>query len=720
MAGFCNLPELRPTIFMRSKFLLLFLLLTIPGFAQYDASRDQNKVVDFKDVLAEVSIFPAEERVEGTVDFSFDILQKVDSIFIDAKNMEFENVVFNGKPVKFHNDTSRLWLISNFEASEENSLEFSYSAQPKQAMYFINWNFPGKPEVLKQVWTQGQGRNTSNWLPSFDDMREKLVFDLKINFSSGYDVIANGKLIETKILNDSITQWNYDMLQPMSSYLVAVAAGDYEHKKIESVTGTPISLYYNASDEDKVEPTYRYSKEIFEFLEKEIGVPYPWQNYKQIPVQDFLYAGMENTGTTIFSNSMMVDSIAFNDRSYVNVNAHELAHQWFGNLITETNGSNHWLHEGFATYYALLAEKELFGEDHFYWKLYETAEQLKELSDSGKGEALLKVGAGSLTYYQKGAWALHILKEKLGEEAFKMGVKNYLEKYAYKNVTTDEFLLEMENSSGTDLSQFKKEWLLQSAFQGTQALNSLRNSEFITAYLEIAALREFPLSSKAERLFTALDFPVNDYIGMEAIYQLAGEQNAEALKLYKKAFSSGNLYVRQAIALSLQPIPAELKSDFSSLLDDNSYLTIENTLLKLWMQFPEQADEFLEKTKDMEGFSNKNIRMLWLVLNLVSPEVNPEHTGDYYKELSGYTGEYFPFEVRENAFGYLYQLNAFSDQNLLDLINATQHHTYKFRDFSRKLLDTLLKEEEYRKSYVALKQRISGRELEFLNTKLNL
>lgn len=705
---------------MRSNFFLLFLLLTMPGFAQYDASLDQNKVVDFKDVLAEVIIFPLEERVTGTVDFTFDILQKVDSIFIDAKNMEFEHVVFNGRPVKFRNDKSRLWLISRFKPSEGNNLKFSYSAEPKQAMYFINWNSPGKPEAPKQLWTQGQGRNTSNWLPSFDDMREKLVFDLKINFNSNYEVIANGKLIETKALSDTITQWNYDMVQPMSSYLVAIAAGDYRHKEIESASGIPMLLYYNISDENRVEPTYRYSKEIFEFLENEIGISYPWQNYKQIPVQDFLYAGMENTGTTIFSNSLVVDSIAFNDRNYVNVNAHELAHQWFGNLITESNGSDHWLHEGFATYYALLTEKELFGEDHFYWKLYETAEQLKELSDSGKGEALLKVGAGSLTYYQKGAWALHILKEKLGEEAFKKGVKNYLEKYSFKNVTTIDFLLEMENASGMDLSEFKKEWLLQSAFQATQALNSLKKSAFITDYLEIAALRELPLASKGDLLSQALEFPVNDYIGMEAVYQLAGEQDAEALKLYKKAFSSGNLYVRQAIALSLQPVPGELKSDFSGLLNDDSYLTIENALLKLWMQFPEEAEEFLEKTNDINGFSNKNIRMLWLVLSLVSPEVNPERTGDYYKELSGYTREYFPFEVRENAFGYLYQLNAFSDQNLLDLLKATQHHTYKFRNFSRKLLDILLKDGEYRKSYVALREKISGNELEFLNNKLNL
>jgi aminopeptidase N len=99
--------------------------------------------------------------------------------------------------------------------------------------------------------------------------------------------------------------------------------------------------------------------------------------YKQAPVRDFLYAGMENTSATLFNTRYVVDSTGFEDRSYTNVNAHELAHQWFGNLVTAESGKHHWLQEGFATYYALLAEKEIYGEDHFYSKLYESASQLK-------------------------------------------------------------------------------------------------------------------------------------------------------------------------------------------------------------------------------------------------------------------------------------------------------------------------------------------------------
>ena len=121
---------------------------------------------------------------------------------------------------------------------------------------------------------------------------------------------------------------------------------------------------------------------MFDFLEEEIGVRYPWQNYKQVPVKDFLYAGMENTSATIFSDAFVVDSTAFVDKNYVNVNAHELAHQWFGDLVTETHGTHHWLQEGFATYYALLAEKDIFGDDYYYHKLYETSQQLVKAQET--------------------------------------------------------------------------------------------------------------------------------------------------------------------------------------------------------------------------------------------------------------------------------------------------------------------------------------------------
>ncbi len=703
---------------MKQILLLFLLVFNFVGYAQYDSSLDQTKEVDFLQVNAELSIFPKEGLVQGEVSYEFKILHPQDSIFIDAKNMEFSSVYLNGKKVKFYNDRSRIWIKSDFAPNGTYQLSLKYAARPNQTMYFINWDAPKELDVSRQVWTQGQGKDTSHWLPSFDDMTEKAVYNLTFNFEKNYEVISNGELALKKALNDSITQWQYQMKKPMSSYLVAVAVGNFTKKTIISNSEIPIELYFEAKDSLKVEPTYRYTKEVFDFFETEIGVKYPWQNYKQIPVQDFLYAGMENTGATFFADSFVIDSTAFIDQNYLFVNAHELVHQWFGNMITETNGKHHWLHEGFATYYAWLAEKELFGEDYFYWKLYESAEQLKELSDSGKGESLLNPKASSLTYYQKGAWALHILKGLVGEENFKEAIKKYLLKNAYANVTTDDFVREVEETSNMDLSTWQQDWLQQSAFQGTEALVSLKKSGFITKYMELASLRETPLEIKNEYLGKALDLPVNEYMGQEAVFQLSGNNSAEASALYKKALETNNVLLRQAVAVSIDSIPAELKSEFIELLSDASYVTKENTLLKLWLQFPEETERFLDITKDIQGFQNKNVRLLWLVINLVSPEIASEKKSSYFKELSGYTSKTLPFGLRQNAFGYLYQINAFTEQNLLDLLDGAQHHAYRFRDYCRSLLDKLLKDEEYRSKYVALSNTMENPDLEFLTKRL--
>ncbi|MDT0649056.1 M1 family metallopeptidase [Autumnicola edwardsiae] len=704
---------------MKKIFQSLFLLISITGIAQNSDISDQLQYVDFKNVNASVTILPEEEKVAGELEYLFEILQFTDSIFIDAHNMAFEEVMLNGKKAEFSNSGRRLWIKGNFRPSEGNQLTLKYAATPKQTMYFINWNSPAAVQAPRQVWTQGQGRYTSHWLPSFDDMQEKAIFDLQFRFIPGYEVIANGVLQEKEVLNDSVVQWSFDMEQPMSSYLVAVAAGNYREKEMLTSSGIEMLLYYEPEDSLKAEPTYRYSTEIFDFLEQEIGVDYPWQNYKQVPVQDFLYAGMENTGTTIFSNVFMVDSTGFNDRNYVNVNAHELAHQWFGNLVTETGSKDHWLHEGFATFYALLAEKQIFGEDYYYWKLYESAEQLREMSDAGKGEAVLNARASSLTFYQKGAWALHILRERVGEEAFNEAVRNYLNQYKYSTVTTDNFIAEVEKTSGQDLSGFIDNWLKQSAFKATDALNSLKKSQFITDYLAIAGLREVPLSQKFANLNAALDFPVNDYIGQEVVFQLAGNTSEEAIMLYEKAFETNNLYVRQAIAMSMDEIPTELKPDYESLLKDDSYLTKETALYNLWMQFPKSRNTYLERTGGITGFMDKNVETLWLALNLATPNFQPEKNQEIFQELSKYTSPYYYFGTRQNAFGYLYQLNAFTDKNLKDLLQGTQHQTSGFRNYSKKLLEELLKQEEYREKFRSLAEEVPEKQQQFLQTKLN-
>lgn len=681
------------------------LLLASPFFI----NAQQIEVLDVEKISGTIHLLPKTESVEGKLQVKFKVLQSTDSIYLDAVRMNAEITKKSSSKPKLFSAEKKIYFIDQFEAGKTYEVEFTYQATPQQTLYFVGWDNDGS----NQIWSQGQGKYTSHWLPSLDDMNDKIEFDLSYQVPQDYEVAANGKLVN-KEKKGKEQLWHFDMQHPMSSYLVAVAVGKFEAKEITSTSGIPIKLYYEAQDEEKVAWTYKHSKKMFDFFEEEIGMTYPWQNYKQIPVRDFLYAGMENTTATIFSDMFMVDQIGFIDRNYVNVNAHELAHQWFGDLVTEKSGTHHWLQEGFATYYALLAEREIFGDDYFYFKLYQNAEKLKELSDTGKGEALKNAKASSLTFYQKGAWALHILREKVGDEAFKSGVKNYLNTYAFQNVETEDFIDEIEQTSGMDLTQFEEDWLEQSAFKSSQALASLRESEFMEEYLSLIALRTISMEEKYESLNKALDFPVNDYLGQEVVAQLAQENPGDVIQLYRKAFDTNNVLVRQAVSTYLQKIPQSLQKKYEGLLNDRSYLTLEQALFNLWQNFPENRSQYLTELQNVEGFSNKNVRLLWLTLSLVTPEFQPENTSKFYKELSGYTSAKYAYEIRQNAFGFLYQIESFTEQNYLDLMQGSVHPVWRFRNFCRELLTQLSTKEKHRAMLFSLKEKASAKQQKVL------
>ncbi|HZH70465.1 MAG TPA: M1 family metallopeptidase, partial [Flavobacteriaceae bacterium] len=616
---------------------------------------------DFLKVEAQLRPNFEEKSIAGDLIYTFKVNQPIDSVSLDAHHMTIQKQPeTQGVSVKAM--TKKIVIYGNFQPDSIYSVDFSYKATPKQTLYFFE----------DQIWTQGQGKYTSHWLPSIDDVNDKMMFNISVTVPEDLTALAGGRLdsIENQ---GAFTTWQYVMEKPMSSYLAAMVIGHFKKETVCAASGIPIENYFLEADEEKVEPTYRYTKQIFDFLETEIGVSYPWEIYKQVPVRDFLYAGMENTTLTVFANSFMIDTIGFIDKNYVNVNAHELAHHWFGNMVTAASEEHHWLQEGFATYYALLAEREIFGDDYFYWNLFQSAEALKRLSDTGKGESLLQAKASSLTYYQKGAWALHILRERIGDEAFRIAVKNYVNSYAFKSATTDDFLSEAAAASGMDLSDFKQDWLLQSAFRATEALQSLKKSKFIVHFMETEALRKKSFSQKRTQLEAGLQFPVNDYIGQEIVYQLHELTLSDALPLYRRAFDSNNLLVRQAIAVSVSEIPLEMQQDYESLLADESYATQEFALLHLWMNFKEKQQNYLDRTRNTYGFSDKNIRQLWLALAIATEDYENENKQHYFEELASYTSPYFSFEIRQITFRYLNDLQLFTDQNLYDLMDACQH-----------------------------------------------
>lgn len=642
---------------------LFFLFFIVFGFSQ------QTEFVDFKKIKAEVYIDLDKKKVIGSVEYTFDVLKETDSIVIDMKNINFDYVKMNEMEFFINSPYMKKFngvILNKFKPSKNNALTLKYHVKPTKALYFI------EKDNLKQAWTQGQGKYTSNWLPSFDDMNEKVEFDFTIIVEDQYEVIANGKLLN-KETSRGYTIWQYDMKNQMSSYLAAVVVGKYDKKIEYSKRGIPLEMYYYPEDSLKVESTYRYTKQMFDFLEDEIGVPYPWQNYKQVPVKDFLYAGMENTSATIFSDAFVVDEVGFNDKNYVNVNAHELAHQWFGDLVTATSGTHHWLQEGFATYYALLAERDIFGDDYYYWRLYEYAQELLDQDRRGVSTALLNPKSSSTTFYKKGCLVLHVLREKVGDKAFKTAIKNYLEKHQFKNVETNDFISEVEQASNIDLPDFVETWLNDKTFHYKTIENLLyKQSTFIQEYIQVDCEN---YSSKCKE---HLGSWISDEAKVKVIRQIPQ-------KITKDHFKN-SLKVRQAIAQNISKIPSELKTEYESLLDDKSYITIEAALFTLWKNFPQERQKYLNKTKDIHGFNGKNVRILWLALNLVSADFEDKNIRNYYKELTDYTSPKYGFEVRQNAFQYLNQIQACKDDCKENLKQATKHHNWRFSKFAKELL----------------------------------
>ena len=216
--------------------------------------------VDFKRLSADLFIDSDKKEVRGDVQYQFEV-ERPDTLLINKRDLIIEKFEING--INWYGNGENIFSDEVIKIpvvpANDNIIELSYHIRPKKAMYFIG----------DQVWTQGQGKYTSHWLPSLDDVNDKMEFDLTITHKEGYQVIANGKLIN-KEFSEGYATWYYDMKAPMSSYLAAITVGNYSKKVEYSESGIPLEYYFYPEDSSKVEPTYRYTKVMFDFLENEL------------------------------------------------------------------------------------------------------------------------------------------------------------------------------------------------------------------------------------------------------------------------------------------------------------------------------------------------------------------------------------------------------------------------------------------------------------------
>ena len=432
-----------------------------PRALPYDpVSVPREHPLDFQHLRLEISFDEAKGLVKGLVNHRFKVLQqKVDSVFLDAPNINIQEIKFRNQALKFATSNTGVTLYFSPALTWEtvDSVQIKYEANPRKGLYFIGWNDETN-RSRKQIWSQGQGVDNRYWIPMYDEQNDKVTTEIIVDMKNPYKVLSNGVFLSKKDVGNNTSRWHYRMNKPHASYLMMLGIGEYETTEVFSKSGVKSTLYMYPDWMNRFEFTYMKSADMIDFFEKEIGVPYGWENYSQIPVQDFMYGAMENTTATLFGDFFCVDERGYLDRNYVSVNAHELAHQWFGDLVTARTGTHHWLQESFATHYNWLYEREFFGQDHYDLNRRNAQNSALEASKKDK-QPVASSDAGSSRWYPKGAFVLHMLKYVTGREAYNKAVKHYLIKHQYDNVDTEDLLVAFHETLGLSLDWFWDEWL---------------------------------------------------------------------------------------------------------------------------------------------------------------------------------------------------------------------------------------------------------------------
>jgi len=458
-------------------FLLLFLILKSTVLAQgkkITYYSDPSAIppdlpVTIKHLTASVSFQPEQNLVKGTAEFTFIANRyQVDSIVFYTPNFKISSVTIDNRKVVYRQSGSSLVIypvgrkesavgsqklaVTTDAYGQEGKIQIVYTAAPVSGtIYFIGWR-PEEEGKRKQIWAH----RPHGWLPYMDG---RITVDLLITFDKDYKVFSNGERIGVKVNPDRTKTWHYRMTRDHPFFSTSLAIGDYDFKSSRTKRGVPLEFWYYKGMENKVEPTYKYTAQMFGFFEEEMGVNYPYPLYREAPVIDYMYGAMETTTATVFGDFLQIDPRAWWQRNYVNVNAHELAHQWFGNYISHQVNKDVWLTESFGTYYAKIFEKSIYGED-YYQNIRN--EELQLTMEAAKRNDYPVGGSqgGVERIYRKGSLVLDMLRYVMGDQEFKDAVKHYLKKFGFADARTSDFIQSVYETEKKPYDWFFEEWIL--------------------------------------------------------------------------------------------------------------------------------------------------------------------------------------------------------------------------------------------------------------------
>ena len=406
------------------------------------------------------------------------------TLVLDAKGFDLHKVQLlegsSRKLLKYKYDGKKLAidLGREYTRNEAFFVEIEYTAKPNElpvggseaitsdkGLYFIN-PLGTDPQKPRQIWTQGETEANSKWFPTIDAPNQKSSQEMYISVDNRYKTLSNGVLVQSTLVNDSIRTDYWRMDKPHAPYLFMMAIGDFAVVK-DQWNEIPVEYYVEPEYQRWAKNIFGHTPEMLTYFSEILGYPYPWPKYAQVVVRDYVSGAMENTSASVFMEDLQVDDRYLLDDNWDYIIAHELFHQWFGDLVTTESWANLPLNESFATYSEYLWSEYKYGADA-------AAETLLKEGDSYFREAADKQVDLIRYYYDdredmfdshsyaKGSRILHMLRKYVGDDAFFASLNRYLKKNEYKPVEVHDLRLAFEEVTGEDLNWFFNQWFLAS------------------------------------------------------------------------------------------------------------------------------------------------------------------------------------------------------------------------------------------------------------------
>ncbi|HEY7270041.1 MAG TPA: M1 family aminopeptidase, partial [Dehalococcoidia bacterium] len=474
----------------------------------------RDRVVDIKHVRLDFALDLKSARVEGSVAHTFaPINDGIASFDLDAVGLEIRRVTLGGERdlgYSLADGRLRIDLDTPRNAGEELTVVVEYSGtDPKRGLYFIRPD-EGYPHKRLEAWTQGEDEDSRFWFPCYDFPNEMATSEMHVTVAPPNTVIAVGEMMGIDQNADGTRTFHWRQNVPHAAYLTSVVAGEYAELRDEW-DGIPVTYYVPPGREEDGREAFKLTPEMMRLFSEKTGVRYPYAKYAQVVVQDFIFGGMENVSATTMTDALLADARARGDQDYEYLVAHELAHQWFGDLLTCRDWSHGWLNEGFATFFELVWHEHHRGLDWYRMALQQEVDSyMREAGGSYRRAIVTNVYNAPMDLfdrhlYEKGGIVLNMLRRELGDDLYWKAIRRYVITQRSTNVTTPDLQRAIEAATGRNLDWFFDQWVYGAGHPDLKAEYAWDEANN-TAKISLKQTQEGDNVAKVFRLPLTIDF----------------------------------------------------------------------------------------------------------------------------------------------------------------------------------------------------------------------